>query len=42
VNLLPGVDTAIVPFNTPIFSVYPVLNWQGFRFEDARKLEAGR
>ena len=38
-QLLPGVETAVVPYNTPIFSVYPVLNWQGFRFEDARKLE---
>lgn len=38
-QLLPSVDTAVVPYNTPIFSVYPVLNWQGFRFEDARKFE---
>jgi hypothetical protein len=38
-QLLPGVDTAVVPYNTPIFSVYPLLNWQGFKFEDARNLE---
>jgi hypothetical protein len=38
-QLLPGIDTAVVPYNTPIFSVYPLLNWQGFKFEDARKLE---
>ncbi|WP_447976568.1 hypothetical protein [Candidatus Nitrospira bockiana] len=38
-RLLPGVDTAFVPYNTPIFSVYPVVSWQGYRFEDARKLE---
>jgi hypothetical protein len=38
-QLLPGIDTAVVPYNTPIFSVYPALNWQGFKFEDARKLE---
>lgn len=41
-NLLPGIETAFVPFNTPIFSVYPLVNWQGFRFEDARQLEPDR
>jgi hypothetical protein len=32
-------DTAVVPYNTPIFSVYPVLDRQAFRFEDARSLQ---
>jgi hypothetical protein len=39
-QLSPGVETALVPFNTPIFSVYPVLSRQCFRFEDARLLQA--
>lgn len=37
-QLLPGVTTAFVPYNTPIFTVYPVLNGQNYRFEDARNL----
>lgn len=36
--LAPGCDTAFVPYNTPIFSVYPVLDRQHYRFEDARSL----
>jgi hypothetical protein len=36
--LAPGVETAFVPYNTPIFSVYPVLDRQQYRFEDARSL----
>ncbi|MGQ0810346.1 MAG: hypothetical protein ACT4OO_03875 [Nitrospiraceae bacterium] len=31
-----GTDAAFVPFNTPIFSIYPVLNKQSYKFEDAR------
>lgn len=38
-QLLPGVDTAMIPYNTPIFSVYPVLARQTWKFEDARTLE---
>ena len=34
-GLLPGFDTAVVPFNTPIFSVYPVVNRQSYSFKDA-------
>lgn len=37
-QLLPEVRTAFVPFNTPIFSVYPVLSRQCYKFEDARTL----
>ena len=35
VQLLSGVSTAFVPYNTPIFSVYPILG-APYRFEDAR------
>ena len=38
-QLLPGHDTGFVPYNTPIFSVYPVVSWQGYKFEDARHIE---
>ena len=37
-QLAQGVHTAFVPFNTPIFSIYPVLTRQSFKFEDARTL----
>jgi hypothetical protein len=37
--LAQGVDTALIPYNTPIFSVYPVLDRQHYRFEDARSLK---
>ena len=37
-QLLPGVTAAFVPFNTPIFSVFPVLSRQWYRFEDSRVL----
>ncbi len=33
-----GSDSAFVPFNTPIFSIYPVVNKQVYKFEDARTL----
>lgn len=39
-GLLPGHDTGFVPYNTPIFSVYPVLAQKNFTWtsiEDARK-----
>ena len=32
-GLLPGVQSATIPFNTPIFSLYPVLTRQSFRVE---------
>jgi hypothetical protein len=38
-QLAPGTDSAFVPFNTPIFSVYPVLNSKLYRFDDARTLD---
>ena len=30
-----GTDRAFVPFNTPIFTVHPVLNWKCFQFMNA-------
>jgi hypothetical protein len=36
--LLPDTDTAFVPANTPIFSVYPVLSRQTYAFQDVRTL----
>lgn len=35
-QLLEGRQSAVVPYNTPIFSVYPVVNRQNFKFEDRR------
>ena len=32
-GLLPGLHSAVIPFNTPIFSLYPVLSRQSFRVE---------
>ncbi|MDO8545831.1 MAG: hypothetical protein Q7R68_00580, partial [Nitrospirales bacterium] len=37
-GLLPNTDTAFVPANTPIFTVYPVLNRQTYTFKDVRAL----
>jgi hypothetical protein len=37
--LAPGRSSAFVPYNTPIFSVYPVLDRQAYRIEDARSLQ---
>ena len=37
-QLSPGVNTAVVPHSTPIFTVYPVLNRQCYRFEDKAAL----
>jgi len=39
-QLLPGMQSAVIPFNTPIFTVYPVLNRQNYRFEDRGTLDA--
>ncbi|MGH7233494.1 MAG: hypothetical protein ACREJU_19350 [Nitrospiraceae bacterium] len=41
-QLLPGMTSALVPFNTPIFSIFPVLNRQCYKFEDRRSLEGER
>jgi len=38
-QLNPGVETAMVPYNTPIFTVYPVLNRQSYKIEDRRQTE---
>jgi len=37
-GLLPNTDTAVVPANTPLFTVYPVLNRQTYTFKDVRSL----
>ena len=37
-TLSPGIDTAVVPYNTPIFSLLPVLNRQHYVFEDKHTL----
>jgi len=33
-GLLPGVRSAAVPYNTPIFTIYPVLNRQAYKFDE--------
>jgi len=38
--LLPATDTAFVPANTPIFSVFPVLSRQTYTFKDVRTLSS--
>lgn len=37
-GLLPNTDTGFVPANTPLFTVYPVLNRQTYTFKDVRSL----
>ncbi len=38
-QLLPGAESALVPFNTPIFTLYPVLARQHVRIEDRATVE---
>ena len=38
-QLLPGMQSALVPFNTPIFSVYPVLSRQTYRYVTREEVE---
>ncbi len=38
-TLSPGNETAMVPYNTPLFTVYPTLNRQNFKFVDKNKLK---
>ena len=38
-QLAPGVNSAHVPHSTPIFTVFPVLNHQSYRFEDRSQLD---
>ena len=35
-SLSPGTQSALIPHSTPIFTVYPVLNRQGYKFEDGQ------
>ena len=37
-QLLPGIDSGFIPHSTPIFSVFPVLNRQCYRFENRYSL----
>lgn len=37
-QLNPDVDTAMVPYNTPLFTLHPVLNHQNYKIENAQKL----
>ena len=37
-QLAPGVDTALVPYNTPLFTLIPTLNAQNYKVEDYRKV----
>jgi hypothetical protein len=39
-QLLPGTDSAVIPCNTPIFSVLPVLSRQQYKFDDRRSLQS--
>jgi len=36
-QLSPGTDAAMVPYNTPLFTIHPVLNHQSCKIEDSRK-----
>jgi hypothetical protein len=33
-GLLPGVQAAVIPFNTPIFTLYPVLSRHAYQIEE--------
>jgi hypothetical protein len=33
-GLLPGTQTALIPYNTPIFTIYPVLSRHAYNFEE--------
>src|SRR5574341_657133 len=33
-GLLPGIQAALIPFNTPIFTIYPVLSRHAYSFEE--------
>ncbi len=37
-QLAPGTETAFVPYNTPLFTVYPTLNRQCCKIEDLRNV----
>ena len=36
--LSPGTDTALVPYNTPMFTVYPVLNRQCYKWQNIAEM----
>lgn len=38
-QLSPETETAFIPFNTPLFTVHPVLNRQSCKLEDIQKLQ---
>ncbi|MGH2360872.1 MAG: hypothetical protein ACRDGM_10085, partial [bacterium] len=37
-GLLPGLQSAVIPYNTPIFTIHPVLSRQAYKFEDRLSL----
>lgn len=41
-GLLPGVESAVIPYNTPIFTIFPVVNRQAYRFQDRSQLGQDR
>ena len=38
-TLNPGTETAVVPYNTPLFTIYPVHNRQKYKFADKYKMK---
>lgn len=38
-QLLPGIETAVLPCNTPIFTIYPVLSRQCYEFRERKAVE---
>jgi hypothetical protein len=36
------VESAVIPYNTPIFTIFPVLNRQAYRFQDRSQLDQDR
>ena len=38
-QLSPGIETAFVPYNTPLFTLYPTLNRQNLKMEDIRNIK---
>lgn len=37
-SLMDGVESAFVPYNTPLFTLYPTLNQQCYKVEDSRNM----
>lgn len=41
-QLSPATESALVPYNTPLFTLFPVVNRQGYKIEDYRKFAQKR